>query len=677
MDKIKLEVPLGIRYISNWKDFDFKNFPNKCIINKQLPGCGFTSWVITSVDWNILCSPRKILLDNKAEQHFNVFLVKNELEEDTAVDEDLSKPGNPTMLSKSEESEKKDSKTSNNFFRIHNQLRIYLENCQNNGIAPKILVTYDSFRIVKDILKMEGLFWNFNIIVDEFQTILHDSRFKATTELEFISTLRDCRNTYFVSATPMLDKYLEMLEEFKDLPYYELDWGVLDSSRIIKPNLKVLSMTSISSQAETIINSYKRGDFERAIRVDKETGEIIEVVSDEAVFYVNSVNHIISIIKRNGLGPDEVNILCSNTESNQKKIWKRLGKRYNIGTVPLREVKPKMFTLCTRTVYLGADFYSLCAKSFIFSDSNYDCLAVDISQDLPQILGRQRLENNPWKNQATFYYRVTCDYRKISQSMFDNLIRLKKEETLNLLKAYDIIDETEYSVRKALAKKYYNSALLGKYKDDYVAVNTHGGTCMKPVFNNLVYISDIRAYEIQQVDYKDRFSVFCTINSEIEQSDNVSFEVEAFFKGFENLLTFYEKSKYLCNYNFSSKEVEDLIIYQLDEKFKSIIYALGKEKIKALGYNITKINKELGIVVFDESNLGNNIRSFFNLGEKYTLSDLKSKLKDLYEKIGYEKVPKANDIEKYFEVKEYMVTLEINGVKKRAKGYELINYKTK
>ncbi len=74
-----------------------------------------------------------------------------------------------------------------------------------------------------------------------------------------------------------------------------------------------------------------------------------------------------------------------------------------------------MFTFCTRTVYLGADFYSECARSFIFSDSNIDTLAVDISDDLPQILGRQRLFENPWKNDAVFYYRSICDYRKISQ----------------------------------------------------------------------------------------------------------------------------------------------------------------------------------------------------------------------------------------------------------------------
>ena len=36
-------VPRGIRFISELgTDFRFYKLPVKCIINKQLPGCGFT-----------------------------------------------------------------------------------------------------------------------------------------------------------------------------------------------------------------------------------------------------------------------------------------------------------------------------------------------------------------------------------------------------------------------------------------------------------------------------------------------------------------------------------------------------------------------------------------------------------------------------------------------------------
>ena len=688
MEKIEIIVPDKIRYLSEWEDFDFKNFPDKCIINKQIPGCGFTEWCITSVFNIVLSSPRRLLIFNKAEQHpEDVFLVRNDLDEDTAVDEDISKnkKENPFScsieglvkdLSDEKEKEKeRESKTADNFKRIHREIKGYIKHCQENGKPMKILVTYDSYRIVKDILSMEGLFWDFYTVVDEFQTILHDSRFKSSTELEFMTTLKEfARKVYFVSATPMLDRYLEMLDEFKDLPYFSLDWGKANPSRIIKPNLKVLSMSSVGTQAENVINSYRSAQFERAIRVDEETGEIKEFISKEAVLYVNSVNHIISIIKRNGLSPDEVNILCSNTDSNQKKIQKRLGKKYNIGTVPLRGEPRKMFTLCTRTVYLGADFYSDNARSFIFSDSNYDCLAVDISQDLPQILGRQRLECNPWKNQATFYYKLTCDYRKMTKDDFDQSLLRKIKKTKNLLSIYEKGDSTE---KRDLAEKYKDATESGKYRKDYVAVNTHGGTCMKPVFNNLVHVSEIRAYDIQQIDYKDRFSVFSTINSEFKFSDeDINTSIEEFFLGYDECPNIYERLKYLCNYDFKdSKVLEEAIVSQLNEVIRSYYLALGPKRIRELCYNVTKIKKELNIILFDEVNLGNHIRSTFNIGDKLALSDLKAKLSELYEKIGYKKTPKAIDILDYFEVKEYMVTLEMDGTKKRVRGYELLNYK--
>lgn len=284
--------------------------------------------------------------------------------------------------------------------RLMNEIKDYLGERKYLGKPAKILVTYDSYRIVKDILTSLGVFEGFYTVIDEFQTILHDSKFKSSTELEFLYHLHQSHNALFVSATPMLEEYLNMLDEFDGLPYINMNWGKEDSTRIIKPNLKVLSMKSTGSKAEEIIRTYKEGDFERCIRIIN--GYPKEIISDEAVLYVNSVNHIISIIKKCDLKPEEVNILCSDTPDNLKRIQRKLGKKFTIGEVPLRGVKPKMFTFCTRTVYLGADFYSLCARSFIFSDSNIDSLAVDISEDLPQILGRQRLFDNPWKNNATF-----------------------------------------------------------------------------------------------------------------------------------------------------------------------------------------------------------------------------------------------------------------------------------
>ena len=469
----------------------------------------------------------------------------------------------------------------------------------------------------------------------------------------------------------MLEEYLNMLDEFDGLPYINMDWGKEDPNRILKPALKVLSMMSVGTKLPEIIQSYKSGNFESAIRMIN--GYPTKIVSDEAVFYVNSVNHITSIIKKCDLQPEEVNILCSNTPDNLKRIQKKLGKRFTIGKVPLEKEKPKMFTFCTRTVYLGADFYSLCARSFIFSDSNIDSLAVDISEDLPQILGRQRLFENPWKNEATFYYRSTCDYRKVSQEEFDKELERKKKATSDLLLAFN---STPDNAKLTLAKTYQENTQSYNYKNNYIAVNEHQGGTLIPVLNNLVLVNEIRAFRIQQIDYKDRFTVFSTIHNTLSSDDIINQKVSEFLGEYQKLGTFKAKLKMLCEYGFSD-EVIGVVLDQIGEhdNIKSYYLALGSQKLRALKYDKYYIEKELGIVTFSYELLESNIYSEFKVGDKITLSDIKSRLEVLYKSINYDATPKAKDLENYFNVKESSARVEIVGVKKVVKIYNIISRK--
>ena len=666
-------VPRGIRFILELgTDFRFYKLPVKCIINKQLPGCGFTEYCINGPENVILCSPRKMLLKNKKDQHeFEVYLVVNELEKETEVDKDLSKIDKTRSQVFMEKLDEMVNGKNTVYNRLMNEIKDYINFRKSYGKPYKILVTYDSYRIVKDILESLGIFQSFYTIIDEFQTILHDSKFKSDTELEFLDILKQSHSALFVSATPMLEEYLNMLDEFNDLPYINMDWSKEDSTRVLKPSLKVLTMKSVGTKLPEIIQSYKDGNFESAVRMVN--GYPTRVISDEAVFYVNSVNHIISIIKKCDLQPEEVNILCSNTPENLKKIQKRLGKRFTIGEVPLEGDSHKMFTFCTRTVYLGADFYSTCARSFIFSDSNIDSLAVDISEDLPQILGRQRLFKNPWKNEATFYYRSTCDYRKISQDEFDKELERKKRSTNNLLRSFDSApDDAKYD----LAKTYQKNTKSYNYKDDYIAVNEHRGGTLIPVLNNLVLVNEIRAFRIQQIDYKDRFTVFSTIHNTLSPDDIINQKVSEFLGEYQKLGTFRSKLKYLCEYGFSD-QVIGVVLDQIGEhdNIKSYYLALGPQKLRACGYNRYDIEKELGVVTFSQELLESSIYSEFKVGDKITLADIKDRLGYLYSSINYDATPKAKDLENYFNVKESSARVEIDGVKKVVKIYNIISRK--
>jgi hypothetical protein len=674
MQKDKIKVPSGIRYISDWNEFSFNKFPSKCIINKQLPGCGFTEYCIRSNENIILCSPRKMLLHNKWNQHKNeVYLVVNEMDKESNIDKDLSKIDKNITLDLSIDSEI--SRNSEIYKRLYHEIEEY---CMNRpyGLGKKILVTYDSYRIVKDILEKLGWFDRFITVVDEFQSILHDARFKSDTELKFMNYLAQSPTAYFVSATPMMDEYLEMLDEFRDLPYFELDWETEDPSRIIRPDLDVFVMRSVGEKMSEIIQKYLNSDFEEIVVM--RDGIPTRVVSNEAVFYVNSVNHITSIIKKNNLTPEQCNILCSKTDDNLKKIQKRLGKKFIIGDVPLEGDSHKMFTFCTRTVYLGADFYSTCARSFIFSDSNIDSLAVDISEDLPQILGRQRLFENPWKNNAVFYYRSTANYREMKESDFKDIIESKKKSTERLLRAFTEVSLNEDKYE--LAKRYKTLALSQNYKEDYVAVNkiqaSDGGIILKPVTNNLVLVNEIRAFKIQQIDYKDRFSVFSTVHNTLTRDDVVNQEVSEFLRIYTGLNTIHDKLKLLCEYGLSQDAI-NIVLGQINDsdEIKSFYTTLGPDRLKSLSYNSTKIKKALGIVTFSQELLISSIYSEFKIGDIWLLSDIKQRLESIYFSINYNKIAKASDLISYFEIQETMLRKEINGEKKRVKVYKLLKRK--
>lgn len=207
------KVPKGIRYISDWKEFEIFNFPH--ILDKQIPGCGFTEYCITNNENVILCSPRKILLKNKFDQHsedvflINVGEVKNvdlNLESTRTKGQKQLDLIYKTIESVASESEWKD---------IIVGMRRYISNRLLTAKPIKILVTYDSFRRLKDVL--DNILSNqtypsdrlkYRVVVDEFQSIFTDSRFKSSTEIEFLYHLQGIDRVCYVSATPYDEKLL-------------------------------------------------------------------------------------------------------------------------------------------------------------------------------------------------------------------------------------------------------------------------------------------------------------------------------------------------------------------------------------------------------------------------------------------------------------------------------------
>ena len=646
------------------------------IIHKKIPGCGFTEYCLRNNMNLILVSPRKILLENKEEQHKKegreILYVKSALSVEMAMDKDISKrpkSGKSKIKLTDEELKKRAKLAKEDYDRISGEIQNYWDMCFNR-IPCKILVTYDSYRKVKDILINKGIFQEFYTVVDEFQSIFVDAKFKSTTEMEFVTALQGVNRLCYVSATPMIDSYLAKLDEFKHLPYFELDWETLQPERVSKPDLEVKILRSLSNSAKAIIKKYKDGNFDTATIIDPQTMQQKIVESREAIFYVNSVNNICSIIRNCELLPGDVNILCANTSDNTRRIRTKLGKGFTIGRVPLYDEPRKMFTFCTRTVYLGADFYSDNAKTYILSDANIDSMAVDITLDLPQILGRQRLSINPWKDKADVYVKVIMKNNQQAINEFKEMIDKKIEKTTSLLDSWK--DVSTEKRRQDLAEIYQQIAEILNYRDNYVAVNSYNSASLLPVMNDLALISEQRAYDVQQLDYKDRFSVF----NSIENQFNIELEREVnnFLLQFNSLEDgFFYKMKYVCEtLPGKSIEIQTKIINELPKSYREFYITLGPDRCRSLGYKYQLLKDNISQVNFDINTLNNTIYNNFQVGEKCSNAAIKTKLQGLYNQLGYKKTAKATDLENWFEIKEIKVK-DSSG--KRVNGFEIVKKK--
>lgn len=663
MNKTVIIVPTGVRYLSEWRDFTFPGHP--CIIDKKVPGCGFTEFCIVNPDDVILCSPRKVLLRNKTDQHPGEVLYINPEEfgeEDLEVDKEKYKPTKVIPITalpqikeivvENEEAEELDrikypplltkDELDTNLQTATKVIKKYIQTRRSQGKPIKILVTYDSFKYVRNILvNLNENLNNYHVVVDEFQSIFTDSSFKSEIELSFTNALKTVNNVYFVSATPMMESYLDQVEIFKTLPYYELDWVTAQPERLIRPFIKTRRVKSIVTAGCNIIKQYQDKQFETVNVLDTTIGQLRTVQSKEVVFYINSVTNIISLIKYSKLQPNEVNILCADTRRNRTKIKKRLGTKYKIGTVPLRGDKRKMFTFCTRTVYLGADFYSDCARTIILSDSNIASMTVDISLDIPQIMGRQRLGINPWKNIGELYY--IDSFNTVPLDQFNAYVDNKIDKTNNLIKTIESIPNPTKDNLNILLDKITSAREVERYEKDYSVVFNDGMDNKTVILNELVLLAERRAWEIQNSDYTNT-SQFSSAGLDMEIS-----KVSEFFDRFKNINTFIDQLKLVCEYKDKLTDTEfSMILTQVPTKIYNIINQIGVEGCKSNGFNITDINRYVEFKSKQQL-IVDDIRPKLIKGKRYTSDEIKDLLRETYIKFNLSIVPKVKDFERYFE----------------------------
>ena len=610
MDKYDIMVPQEYQYLSDWNDFDSYLPDGKIILNKSICGCGCTDHFLTNDQPVILLSPRRNLITSKLKNGRTAGKVHYF-----------------------------DRSSGCNLSESIADMENYLCRCGGypfggQPLEPKIMVTYDSLVHVVDAMLNHGLLNRFEIVVDEFTCIFTDVKLKGSTEINLLHHLNSLQNRIvYISATPLKEAYLDLMGEFKDMPYVTLLW---DPSRVESVQVFYSKMRSTTSEVSKIIEDYRANGFFKSKIIDGQ-----QYNSTEAVFFLNSVKDIAAIINQNKLMPSETLVICADEPKNRTALRK---VQHTIDVVPNEieyKSQNKPFTFVTKCAFEGTDFYSDCSTTYVFADSNRDNLSLDISIDLPQIAGRCRSRSNPFRNEIYYFYKDANLEDGMNERQMIQYYDAKRNATIAKVQQLQQITDP------GILDKLKTAQVIDKYTKDYLDVDDYTGTC-RAVCNDLAFIADLRAVEIKMMQYRGSYQMMrCMRNNGFNATHQFS-QAEKLYKQF--------CQEFFADANFQRRMklyidtvqcypellpmIEEASVIPIE--FKQYYRGLGAERIKRSGYVESILRKHL-----EDASKFSSVNITLEREKVYSNAEIKSMIQAEYNRLGMNATAKATDITKY------------------------------
>lgn len=255
---------------------------------------------------------------------------------------------------------------------------------RRNGVK-KIMCTYDKLpKLVELINTMD-----YRLLVDEYHNLLKQYMFRTTAVNGVLDNFREFKSFCFMSATP-IDTELKP-EVLKEVPEYYADWEE-EQNLFIAP----FQSNKPYQYVKSFISHYKK---DGCITVNGHK-------SYEAFFFLNSVREIANIIKSSGLTNENCRVICADETENRKKLGE-----IEIST---SVSESKQFNFITCKSFEGADFFSETGLCFVVSNTHVQHTLASIDIDIPQIAGRIRNKENPFRNMIVHIFNTKNDKPFIS-----------------------------------------------------------------------------------------------------------------------------------------------------------------------------------------------------------------------------------------------------------------------
>ena len=467
---------------------------------------------------------------------------------------------------------------------------------------------------------------------------------RRSKDMNFLVYLdREARRICYLSATPIPDIFLDNIPQFAGIPYYKLEW---DPEVIEEPTLKEVRMKSGESAEKLcarLIQRYREnGYFERKVL----QGNV--VYSREACIFLNEVRSIRNIIGQNNLKPDEVTILCSESKASE------LPKGFVAGGLCADRNNPvnKTFTFCTKASFEGVDFYSTNASTYIFINAGKEWQTLDIMLDIPQILGRQRLDMNPFRYDATIYYKTMPE--RVTKEEFERKQSEMERKSQMILDTYNNAPD---NAREMFIELYRDKATDRRFVDDYIdLIRENGHTTIG--FNYLVMVARWNRWHQRNYYYNNS----CRLLTSIQDAVRMCQKPEE-LKQFESWYYNAPQKDRLAGYARFRKQYPqyDSLVLQnpfIKMEFHHWYDTLGYEELSKLGFQETDMERAYNTVCAQET-IRDACRRTFKAGVSYSRQEVKGMLQKIYDSIGLTgKTAKAKELAQYLPVIERQRTNE-------------------
>ena len=239
---------------------------------------------------------------------------------------------------------------------------------------------------------------------------------------------------------------------------------------------------------------------------------------------------------------------------------------------------------------------------------------------------------------------------------------------------------TTHKTKESLTEiKRENCDEFFKYKKKYINPVLHN---LKVNMIEYIIVQENLLNKIKSLRYESAINNYFKSNYpdiDFNTPEIISKEAQKILQEFENQKFFTGKMKYLYSLHMDEDIAKQVLDNIYDTHYAKYYWTIPANRAGSLSYQKGELEKEYQAIIsgeklsLEEEKAKEKILQTFLVDNKYSKPDIKEMLRKIYEDCGYDKAPKASDLEQYFEIKLCKATTLSTG--KQDNGFKIIKIK--